>query len=447
MAFFDFFKKREDPITTERENDGVTLGDPGTLSDVLLQTLINGGDVTRDMVLQIPAVAANVDFISNCIASMPVKLYKKKQGKVEEITDDTRTQLLNNDTGDTLDAFQFKKALVTDYLLGKGGYAYIQRYRNEVTGLYYVEDDYVVINYNFLPIHKDYKIYVGEDTYYPFDFLKLLRNTKTGAWGTGLIDELGKAFETAYQTMLYQLGLVKTGGNKRGFLKSERRLGELEMNTLKQAWKNLYANNTESVVVLNNGLDFKEAANTSVEMQLNESIDNLIKQIDKIFHIYDDFYNTFKFAIYPIIKAFETALNRDLLLEKEKGKLFFDFDVKEIIKANPKERYEVYRMAKEIGFMSKNEMRRAENMNDIEGLDVIDFGLGSVLYDVNTHTYYTPNTDATSEGGGGYSNQDIKTIEEESFIDADNGTERTREEANSEQPKKKEADYENNNKE
>ena len=37
-----------------------------------------------------------------------------------------------------------------------------------------------------------------------------------------------------------------------------------------------------------------------------------------------------------------------------------------------KERYEVYKLAKDIGFMSKNEMRRAENMNDIEGLDVID---------------------------------------------------------------------------
>lgn len=437
MAFFNLFKKREDPTTERKDtNNGVTLGDPGTLSDVLLQTLINGGDITRDMVLQIPAVAANVDFISNAIASMPVKLYKKKQGKVEEITDDTRTQILNIDTGDTLDSFQFKKAMVTDYLLGKGGYAYIEKFRNEVTGLYYVEEDYVVINYNFMPIHKDYKIYVGEDTYFPFNFLKLLRNTTTGAWGVGLVDELGKAFETAYQTMLYQLGLVKTGGNKRGFLKSERRLGKDEIDALKKAWKNLYANNTESVVVLNNGLDFKEAANTSVEMQLNESIDNLINQIDKIFHITDDFYTTFKFAIYPIVKAFETALNRDLLLEKEKGKLFFEFDVKEIIKANPKERYEVYRMAKEIGFMSKNEMRRAENMNDIEGLDVIDFGLGSVLYDINTHTYYTPNTDATSDGGGGYSNQDIKTIEEESFIDADNGTERA-----------KEAINENNNKE
>ena len=31
-------------------------------------------------------------------------------------------------------------------------------------------------------------------------------------------------------------------------------------------------------------------------------------------------------------------------------------------------------------------------MDRLEGLDVIDLGLGSVLYDVNTHKYYTPNT-------------------------------------------------------
>ena len=35
-------------------------------------------------------------------------------------------------------------------------------------------------------------------------------------------------------------------------------------------------------------------------------------------------------------------------------------------------------------------------MNYIEGLDVVNVGLGAVLYDTNTHTYYTPNTDAVT---------------------------------------------------
>ena len=421
--FKSLFKRDTETPAPTQTNSEQTLGEGGTVSDVLLTTIINGGSITREQALEIPSVAANIDFISNCIASMPIKLYKRKDGKVEEITDDTRVRLLNNDTGDTLDAFQMKKALVTDYFLGKGGYCYIQKHKNDVTGLYYVQDEYVVINYDFQPIYKSYIIYVYENQYQPYEFIKLLRNTQTGAWGVGITDELNKALETCYETMKYQLGLVKTGGNKRGFLKSESKLTEPAMAALKAAWSRLYANNTENVVVLNKGLDFKEASNTSVEMQLNETVDNLNKQLDKIFHISEDFNETFKFAIYPIVKAFETALNRDLLLEKEKNKLFFEFDVKEIIKADIKSRYEVYRMSKECQMTTINERRRMENMNDIEGGDVIDLGLGAVLYDVNTQTYYTPNTNTTSDGGSDNSGADVKTLEEESFIDKINDTE------------------------
>ena len=110
------------------------------IDDVLLKALFNGETITREKAMTLPAVAGAVDFISNMIACMPVKLYKYKQGKVEEVTDDNRTKLLNNDTGDTLDAFQFKKAMVEDYLMGKGGYAYISKSRNDVVGLYYVQD-------------------------------------------------------------------------------------------------------------------------------------------------------------------------------------------------------------------------------------------------------------------------------------------------------------------
>ena len=171
---------------------------------------------------------------------------------------------------------------------------------------------------------------------------------------------------------------------------------------LKAAWKNLYANNEENVVVLNNGLEFQEASNSSVEMQLNESKITLKDEINGVFHIYpDDFWRTFKEAIYPIIRAFTTALNRDLLLEKEKKNYFFEFDVKEIVKANITERYEAYKLAKETSFMTLNEIRRAENLNYVEGLDVVNVGLGAVLYDTEKHVYYTPNTDAITDPNDG----------------------------------------------
>lgn len=391
MGLFDRFRKREETIeetTTQQEM---------IPNDVLLQALLNSQPITREQALTLPAVSGAVDFISGMIASMPVKLYKYKDGKVESKDDDPRVLLLNGDTGDTLDAFQMKKAMVEDYLLGKGGYAYIRRNRNDVTGLFYVKDIFVSAIPNFKPIYKDFYLIVEGQTYQKYEFIKLLRNTKDGATGVGLTEEVGTALETAFNTLLYQLNIVKSGGNKKGFLKSQRKLGQDEINVLKQAWNNLYANSTENVVVLNNGLEFQEASNSSVEMQLNESKKTLQDEINNIFHIYsNDFYRTFKEGIYPIVKAFTTALNKDLLLEKEKNKMFFEFDVKEILKANPKEQAEIYKLYKEIGMLTINELRRMDNRNKIEGMDVLNVGLGAVLYDANTHQFYTPNTDTTA---------------------------------------------------
>ena len=36
-------------------------------------------------------------------------------------------------------------------------------------------------------------------------------------------------------------------------------------------------------------------------------------------------------------------------------------------------------------------------MSHIEGLDTVNVGLGAVLYDFNTHKYYTPNTDTVAD--------------------------------------------------
>ena len=415
MGLLDFFKTRETP----------TVEPP--VSDVLLSAILNGEVITREKALTLPAVSGAVDMISNSIASMPVKLYKYKDGKVEEQSRDVRAKMLNGDTGDTLDGFQLKKAMVEDYLMGKGGYCYIGKMRNDVTGLYYVQDVYVTILKNYNPIYKDYDINVMGEAYKPYQFIKLLRNTKDGASGIGLTMEVGKALETAYDTLLYQLSMVRNGGNKKGFLKSQRKLGQEEINVLKTAWKRLYTDNSESVVVLNNGLEFQEASNTSVEMQLDENKKTLSNEINGIFHIYpNDFDRTFKEAIYPIVKAFETALNRDLLLEKEKKNYFFEFDVKEIIRANMTDRYNAYKLAKETGFMTLNEIRRAENMEYIEGLDVVNVGLGAVLYDTQKHVYYTPNTDTIGDVGDGQiekvlEDKELDTEFEESGNSSDGG--------------------------
>ena len=263
MSILNFWK-RDDSNSTEQQ----PVPAVENVDDVLLRALLSGDPITREQAMTVPAVSAAVDFISNTIASMPVKLYKYKDGSVERQDDDPRVHLLNGDTGDTLDAFQMKKNMVRDYLMGSGGYAYIRKDRNNVTGLFHVRDDYVAPQMlNADPIHKGWKLFVYDKEYELHEFVKLLRNTWNGADGVGLTQEVSKALETAYSTIVYQLQLAKSGGSKKGFLKSNRRLGQDEINTLKRAWTNMYSNNSENVVVLNNGLEFQEASASASEQQ------------------------------------------------------------------------------------------------------------------------------------------------------------------------------------
>lgn len=373
-----------------------------TTDDALLTALLNGETIDRNMALSIPAVESAVDMICNTVAMIPIKLYKESEGKIEEVVDN-RVFLLNDDTKDTLTGVQFKKALIEDYLLDKGGYAYIKKIRNTVLSLHYVEPKNIDVETNQDPIMKKIGFVINGKKYKDFDFIKILRNTKDGASGKGVIDQVSKAIETAYQELKYQLTLLKSGGNKRGFLTSKNKLSEEALNKLKEAWDNLYKNDNErNMMILNDGMEFKESSNSSVELQLNETKKSLKQDINDIFHIKEKFSDTFKEAIQPILAEIECSLNRDLLLEKEKANYFFAFDIKEILKGDLKERFEAYKIAKETGWITENEIRYLENYDAIDGLDIIAMSLGNVIYDVKSKTYYTPNTDSSksmSKGG------------------------------------------------
>ena len=92
-----------------------------TLEDLLLQAKLGEDRVTKEMALNIPTLAGCLELVSNTIATLPIQLFKEENGKVTQVLDDNRVKLLNDDTRDTLDGFQFKKALVDDYLLMGNG--------------------------------------------------------------------------------------------------------------------------------------------------------------------------------------------------------------------------------------------------------------------------------------------------------------------------------------
>lgn len=379
------------------------------VEEPILRALLGEESISRQDALKIPALNSSVNTIANMIASIPIKLYRREpDGSAEEVREDPRLRLLNDETGDTLTAKQMWKAAVVDRFLGKGGYIYINRARGEPKSLHYVKEEHVQIIRSPDVIFKDYDILVQGKRYYPFDFIKILRNTRDGAAGEGLISDSELILQVLFSSLKFERGLVERGGNKKGFIQAARKLTEDAIRKLKSAWKKMYTTSSDNVVILNEGLNFKEASNTSVEMQLNENKLTNSKEIYGLTGVPEkiitgsasgqDSANFIKAAVNPILEEIASAVNRELLLESEKGSLFFAHDTTDVLKGDVKSRYEAYKMAIDGHFLTVDEVRIKEKLPPT-GMDFIKLGLDSVLFDTESKQFYVPNTDRTYSMG------------------------------------------------
>lgn len=397
MSFWDWLTGREPEV-----RQALTL-------DALLEALVPADHITRAAAMTIPAFAGCVKYISETAASLPVKLYRRAGPGVEEVKNDPRLSLLNEDTGDIMTGYQFKQALVEDTIVEGGGYAYIRRVRNQWKSLHYISRKDLSFLPGADPINKRCQIMVNGKVYREMDFIKVTRKSKDGVQGVGVLQESPLALAVPYNALRYENVLVKTGGNKKGFLKSEKPLTQEAMDNLKKQWRDLYANNTENVVVLNNNMDFKEASSTSVEMQMNENKQTNAVSICNLFTVPpsvlsgtatdDEKDNAFTMAVLPVLSSMEAALNRDFLLESEKETLFWAFDTKELLKGAIDKRFAAYKAGIESNVLQIDEARRMENLPAL-GLSFVKLGLQDVLYDPESKTFYAPNTNQVGRLNG-----------------------------------------------
>lgn len=412
---FKFWKKEEraDPQKVEFE-------------DALLKAILGKTDMNRKNALQVPTLAADINMIADFVASTPVKLYREEivegKRKTHEVADDIRVSLLNDSTGDTMSPAEMWHAVVHDYFLGKGAYIYIHKERGRPRSLHYVKEDEVSITEYVDPIFKDYDIYVMGKRYYPFEFIKVLRNTRNGAFGESLVKENELILSVAYNSLIFENALVRKGGNKKGFIESVKKLSREAMDELKAAFRQQYSNDEENVIVLNDGCKFNESSNTSVEMQLNENKATNASEIGKLVHVSESLLNSpsatvkpeeeirkfIKIAVIPVMEHIEAALNKDLLLEREKGSFYFAFDKKELLKGTAKERYETYKAGIESKVLTIDEARYLEDMEAL-GMDYMNFNISDVLYDVKKKQMLSLNTNKVEDMQnleGGEKNED-----------------------------------------
>lgn len=372
------------------------------VKELLVTGKVDNKPVSRKEVEGIPSINAGVDLITSIAASLEFKLYKENNGTVEEVKDDKRVRLLNDYSEDVLTGFDMKKAVFIDYLYDGNGYIYINKKRNEVISLHYVDSKEVSITESNDPIFKDNIINVRGEEYRHYDFISMCRNTKNGSDGTGIVQEFNLLLTTMYSAQQFEGLQMKTGGVKKGVIKSAKKLTKEAIEALKNSWRKLYKNDTEeNCIILNDGLDYKELQQTAVEMQvLEHKKENGIEAL-KILKLPSSTFNNpsqavtdhiINIAVEPILVCFESAINKSLLLEKEKDNYFFSADRKNLNKGDIEKRYKAYELGLKNGFLLPNEVRYQEDLAQIENFDFLRMSLGEILYNIKTGELFTPNT-------------------------------------------------------
>lgn len=357
--------------------------------------------VGYNAMLEIPAVYSAIELITNTVSSLDIKLYREDLTGVEEVKSDRRIYCFNDEPNVLMTGVELKKAIVRDYLIFGNAYIYIEKNGVDFK-LKYIPANKVTYSINEVdPINPQIILYVGGKKYYPHEFIILTKNTRLGVTGIGVLHECQELLTLAHTQNRFVLSTLANGGIKRGVLKADNRLSTEELKKLKTNFEEVYAGK-KNTIILNKDMDYQELQQSVQEMELVNLKNAITKEILTVFDIPENLFNSnipteiwqifIKSTITPILIKIEQALNKSLLNTEEKGKLYFAFDTKQLMKGDIIKRFQAYKIAIEKGFMTRNEVRFEEDLRELKGLDVVTYSIGETLLNPKNGQVYTPNT-------------------------------------------------------
>lgn len=403
LGIWNFVKRNTPREPPEVEQRAFTID--------MLANILSGDEITEDKAMEIPAVAACVDYIAKKIGILPVKLYKRLDDNTPiEVKADKRTNILNNEPSELFDGMLFKKMMVQDYLLHGVCYAYISKKGNYIKCITYIPPTNIQKLYSIDVIDRTVRYWIQGKEVPEFLLLRAMRRSKDGVNARGILHENKEELAIAYNEIQFGKKILKRNGRKSGYLSAKNKLSDNSLTDLKAKWAKLYNGDDNVSMVLNDGVDFVELSSSLQEMQVVENKKFTKESLYSIFGVpqtvidgtatEEQAAEAFENAVLPVIKALENALNKYLLLEREKEDMFFAFDTDEALKANAEKRYRIYDMAVKGGIMQVDEVREKENMPKL-GLDFIRLGLQDVLYNPETKEIIVPNMAAKMDTAKG----------------------------------------------
>jgi len=351
----------------------------------------SGVMVTPDLSLTQSTIFGCINILSETLASMPLIVYKRTgENTKERYIDHPNYHLLHSQPNEYQTAFQFMRLMMTMILMRGNAYAFKEfNERGVLTGLYPLnakrmevekkDDGRIVYTYTdekgkqfLLPSE-----YIWHITDFVTDGLKGISRITLAREGIGL----ALAAES-YGGQFF--------GNSAVASSVIRHPSSLQPNARKNLKESLIEfQNTKrfTTMVLEEGMSFEKIGLSNNDAQFLETRSFQTKEIARWFNVplillqegdktstyasAEQFFLSFvKHTMLPWCVNWEQSIQKNLFTPRERKKTFVEFIMEGLLRADTTARYNAYKIGREWGWLSANDVRRLENMNSIPNGDI-----------------------------------------------------------------------------
>tara|TARA_R100000951_G_scaffold18523_1_gene14884 strand:- start:1309 stop:2520 length:1212 start_codon:yes stop_codon:yes gene_type:complete len=357
--------------------------------------------ITEDSAMRLSAVFGAVRVISETIASLPWMVKQDFEGNTRNAAAHPINQLIHSPNGIMTD-FNFRETCQAHLCLH--GNAFIAIKRNEAgqpIKLIPVHPDRVQVK-----VYKDEKFYTiddGKETFDDTEMIHILGLSFDGIVGKSVIEAARESIGLGLAADQFGGSFFGNGANVSAVLTHPGRLSDEAYKRLMASWQRRYSglDNAHKTAILEEGMNLTKVSISPSESQFLETRQFGVVDIARFFRIPLAYLGSLENSstranieeqgiqfqrntILPWVKRWEAEFNRKLF--PNGNEYYIRFNMDGLLRGDITSRYSSYATARQWGWLSVNDIRK------FEGLDNIDNG-DTYLQPLNMVDVATDNTD------------------------------------------------------
>ena len=353
-------------------------------------TTKSGQNITPETALYTSAVFACIRVISETVASLPLMIYRKKDGGGKEVHDTHPLYPIIHDSPNPWQTkFEFFEMETGHVALRGNGYNFIVRDQagrikgfvplNPSRMTIEVDGDFDVPNIKYRYVAEG----LEKEQLFNFDEIWHLKGISSdGITGISPLTMARESIGLAQAAEGHGATFFKNGAQPSIVASVPGRLHEDTRKNLRDSIQNAVSgDNKFKVLLLEQGLDAKSIGMTNADSQYLETRQFQVEEIARIFRVpsiligHSNNNSTYASAeqfmlsfvthtIRPWVSRIEQSINKYLLSDQDrKAGVFAEFKLDGLLRGDTQSRYTAYASALQNMWMTRNEVRGLENLN------------------------------------------------------------------------------------